>query len=144
MNKELKPNKQLIILLDTNILLNTIRENWHLNSLIESQLLELYKIVVPNLIVNELKNVKEKVTVKNGAVRLAEHISEIIDESKFLNERDYNKKIDDQLLLLAIRLSAENKVIIMTQDIKFKNKIIGKGIPVLLVSYGKAKLLKKV
>ena len=133
--------KYIIILLDTNILINAIKENWHIHSLIENQIYQYHKIVVPNLIVKELKKLKIKKTVKNGALRLVNDIFELLDDTKFLSERIYELPVDDQLLQLAIELNVSNKVVIMTQDNKFKEKILDKGLNVLIVSYGTSKLI---
>ena len=133
--------KYIIILLDTNILINAIKENWHIHSLIENQIYQYHKIIVPNLIVKELKKLKIKKTVKNGALRLVNDIFELLDDTKFLSERIYELPVDDQLLQLAIELNMNNKVVIMTQDNKFKEKILDKGLNVLIVSYGTSKLI---
>lgn len=102
---------------------------------------EFYKLIVPQFILDELKQVKEKKTIKNGALRFAEKLTQILDDSYYLKPEDYNKPIDDLLLFLAQQIPC--KKYIMTQDIKLKDKIVQAGIPVIFISYGKAKILRE-
>lgn len=101
---------------------------------------EQYKFVVPKFILEELKNVKEKRNIKNGAIRFAEELTELLDDTEFLHEKDYNQPVDD--LLLALALAVPYKRYIMTQDMALKDKILQTGLSVILVTYGKAKLLR--
>lgn len=128
------------IFLDTNILLNLIKENWYLESFIQQTTTEPYKFVVPKFILEELKGVKEKRTVKNGAIHFVEEKTELLEDSKYLTESDYNKPIDDLLLLVAQKIPG--KKYIMTQDMRLKDKILQRGIAVIFISYGKARILR--
>lgn len=136
-------NASIIVLLDSNILLNAIKEHWHINSMIETKIFQQYKIFVPQLITNELKTLQIKLTVKRGALNLANTSFNSISDRDYLNEEVYSKPVDDQLLQLAITLEkSDYRVVIMTQDRKLKEKIIDHNLPVILVSYGKAKLIQ--
>ena len=101
---------------------------------------EFYKFVVPDFIVEELKQVDEKRTIKNGAMRFAEELTEILKSSSYLTTEEYNRPIDDLLLLLAQKVS--NKSYIMTQDMLLKDKILQAGISVIYITYGKARILR--
>lgn len=128
------------VFLDTNILINVIKEKWHLESLMHGITTETYKFVVPKFILEELKHVKEKRTIKNGAVRFAEELTELLDDEEFLQPEDYEQPIDDLLLTLALMVPF--KKYIMTQDLALKDKILQAGLSVILITYGKAKLLR--
>ena len=128
------------IFLDTNILLNLIKENWFLESFIQQTTTEPYKFVVPKFILEELKGVKEKKTVKNGAVRFIEEKTFLLNDSEFLTESDYNQPIDDLLLLIAKKVPG--KKYIMTHDMRLKDKILSGGISLIFNSYGKATILR--
>ena len=102
---------------------------------------EFYKLVVPKFIIEELKQVQEKRTIKNGALRFAEELTQIVDDSQYLDQDDYDKPIDDLLLQFVQQLPC--KKYIMTQDMGLKNKIVLTGIPEIFISYGKAKILRE-
>ena len=101
---------------------------------------EAYKFVVPNFIIEELKIVKEKRTIKNGALRFAEELTEIFDDTLYLQPSEYPKHIDDRLIALV--LAVPFKKYVMTQDMALKEKFLQAGLSVILVTYGKAKLLR--
>ena len=134
------PDLKTCIFLDTNVLLNLIKENWYLESLIQQTTTESYKFVVPKFILEELRGVKEKKTIKNGAIRFVEEKTEILDDSAYLSSSDYNRPIDDLLILLALTIPC--KKYIMTQDMKLKDNILQAGLSVLFITYGKAKILR--
>lgn len=83
---------------------------------------------------------KEKKTVKNGAIRFIEENTFLLDDSEFLTETEYNQPIDDLLLLVAKKIPG--KKYIMTQDMHLKDKILAGGIAVIFISYGKARILR--
>ena len=99
-----------------------------------------YKLLVPNFILEELKRVKEKRTIKNGAIRYAEELTEIVEDTLFLKPEDYKKPVDDLLLYFA--QISNCKKYIMTQDMELKDKILEAGIQVIFISYGKARILR--
>ena len=134
------PDSRTCIFLDTNILLNLIKENWYLESFIQQTTTESYKFVVPRFILEELKGVKEKKTIINGAIRFVEEKTEVLEDMTYLSSSDYDKPIDDLLVLLALTIPC--KKYIMTQDMKLKDKILQTGLSVLFISYGKAKMLR--
>jgi rRNA-processing protein FCF1 len=123
-------------------LLNVIKHNWHLESLLESITTESYKLVVPRFILTELHTVKEKLTIKNGAKRFVEEQTELLDDTEYLKEMDYKKPVDDRLIALAQQIAC--KKYIMTQDRRLIEKILQKDISVILVSYGRAKLFRPI
>ena len=119
-----------------------MKENWFLESFIQQTTTEPYKFVVPIFIVNELNQVKEKKTIKNGALRFIEEKTQLIDDTEYLSAQDYKIPVDDRLLRLAMKIPG--KAYIMTQDMKLKDKILKAGISVIFITYGKAKLLRPV
>ena len=137
----LENDNRTCIFLDTNVLLNNIKDQWHIESMNQKVTTEFYKLIVPKFIIEELKQVQEKRTIKNGALRFAEELTQIVDDSQYLQPEDYNKPIDDLLLHFVQQLPC--KKYIMTQDMGLKNKIVLAGIPVIFISYGKAKILRE-
>lgn len=87
-----------------------------------------------------MKQVKEKLTIKNGALRFIEEKTELLNDTEYLAEGDYKVPIDDQLVRLALKVPG--KPYIMTQDMRLKDKILQAGISVIFITYGKAKLLR--
>lgn len=69
---------------------------------------------------------------------MAEKITKVLDESLFLSASELLIPVDDQLIILAKALPA--RVIVLTQDMALKNKLIQKKVSVIQLGSKKAKL----
>ena len=128
----------LLLILDTNVFLTVLEKNWHIHRLIESIISEKYHLICLNNVRQELIRLQASNKRAKNALRLAEKITKVLDESLFLSASELIIPVDDQLIILAKALPA--RVIVLTQDMALKNKLIQKKVSVIQLGSKKDKL----
>jgi len=123
------------IILDTNILIYAIKQKIDLVSQIKGRHGQSAEIIVPNLVKEELENLKT--SAKKGADKRAANLALQIIEFSNLKEIELCGNTDNEI----VKWAKQNKAVVATSDRELKQKLKRKGIPVFGL---RKKALKKL
>lgn len=121
----------ILVVPDTNFLIYAIKHNINIDYELD-RTLNSYRVVILDCVKNELEKLKNRLKGKEKySINL---ILSLIKKYKL--EKEYNiGKYADEIILNYVEYHKKNnnKVVVCTNDKELKNKLIERGIPVLVV-----------